>query len=315
VTTPLNASTPYDNSLWGIGLLDAPKGKISQAGKDAFVNDVIKLLTVGNANGSTLTPIASIVPLPPPGVPGTNGNDLMAPTLLPPFTEPVFWFGPDPTAQLQKPVLLDASQSPMWHSIWVDTLYQGAADLLDLPGNTPLIPIFDVSAAFGFDLPIPFALPDLALKLNLTPPQLLVKLASLKIKLSLPAISLPNLPTIALPQLPPLPQLPNLVIGLLTLPFNLMLKLLVPPKVSLAFDLPNLPTVVFKLAFELLLELFLSFNIPLPPFPLLPKAFIASLLVWMKNVIAMTVVNIVTNLVGTGTIAQGVGTLLGLLPP
>lgn len=312
---PLQAATPYDTSLYGIGLLDAPGGKISDAGKKAFVADVIKLLTLGNANGATLAPIASIVPIPPPGVPGTNDGKVLGPTLLPPFLEPLFWFGPDPTAPLQAPALLDPTQTPMWHSIFIDTLYQGTADLLDLPGCTPLFPIFDVSAPFGFDLPIPFALPDLAAKLGIPLiPKLLIKLAQLKIKLSLPSISLPSLPSITLPQLPPLPDLPNLVIGLILLPFKLMLKLLVPPMVSLAFDLPGLPTVVFKLAFELLLELFASFNLPVPPFPLLPKAFIASLLVYIKNIIAMTIVDIIVNLVGTGSIALGVGVLLGLVP-
>jgi hypothetical protein len=301
---PLNGSSPYGPILTGIGVLNA--GKISDSAKAAFVSDVILLLTNGNANGATLSPIGSIFPLPP--VPGPE-----VPVLVPPGLEPIFWFGPDPTAPLQEPALLSEADTPFWHQIFIDGLFQGTATALDLAGNTPLFPMFDISAPFQLPpLPLPFTLPDLAAALKLPVPKLLLKLPTLGIQLSLPSISIPSIPIPALPKLPPLPMLPQFLLGLFQLPFQLLLKLLVPPDISLIFDLPNLPAAVFKVAFGLILDLFISLGIP-SPFPLLPKAFIASIIVYLKNVIAMVCCVIVGNIVGMGAMAQTVGVTLGLL--
>lgn len=302
---PLNAKTPYDHILTGIGLIEG--GKISDAGKKAFIEDVILLLTLGNRDGKTLVPIASLFPLPPVGGPPFSNLNIINPEL-----EPLFWFGPDPLAALQATTLLDENSTPFWHKIFIDILYTQTALALDLPGNTPLFPIFDVSAPFGIDLPIPFTLPDLAVKANIQPlPKLMIKLADLGIKVSVPSISIPSLNIPQPIELPPFPKLPELLLGLFELPFKLLISLLIPPKIDLAFDLPNLPKTIFGLAFDLLFELLKGLG--LLEIPLLPKAFIASLLVYMKNVISMVCVDIIGNLVGVGSIALGVGIVLGLV--
>lgn len=303
----------YKPILTGIGLLQG--GKLSQAARDAFVNDVLKLLALGNASGKTLIPIGSLFPLPPIGGPLVPNLNPFAPAL-----EPIFWFGPDPFVALQAPVLRDETQSPFWHQIFLDILFEQTAVAMDLPGNTPLFPIFDVSGAFGIDMPIPFTLPDLAIKLTAKLsfpflPSLMIKLAGLGISLKPPILSLPipPLPSINF-QLPPFPQLPDLLIGLFLLPFKLILSLLIPPNMSLVLNIPGLPSVVFKVAFQLLLDLFASLGLPTNPFPLLPKAFIASLIVYMKNIVAMACCDLLGMLIGTGGLTQGVGKLLGLLP-
>ena len=302
---PLIAKTPYDPALTGIGLLK--NGKVSDSGRARFVEDVVLLLTLGNRSGRTLAPIASLFPLPPipgPVVPNLN--------ILHPGTEPIFWFEPDPAAALLTTTLLDKKKTAYWHTIFVDTLYDQTAVALDLAGNTPLFPIFDVSAPFGIDLPIPFTLPELAAKLSITPPELAAKLVDLNIKLSPPSLSIPTIPVPTLPKLPPLPLLPDLLLGLFTLPFKLLIKLVVPPKIDILLDIPNLPKAVFTIAFDLLLDLFKELGLP-SPFPLLPKAFVASIIVYLKNVVAMVCVDLVAQLVGTGAIAHGVGLVLGLV--
>lgn len=301
----LAAKTPYDPVLTGIGVLTA--GQISDAARAAFVADVGLLLLKGNAKGSTLVPIGSLFSLPPvagPNVPGFSGP------------EPLFWFNPDPAplAALQVAALSDPTKTGYWHAIFIDTLFQQVAVALDLPGNTPLFPMFDISAPFGIPpLPLPFTLPDLAIALDINPlPKLLLKLAGLNIKVSIPSVSIPTIPIPQLPKLPPLPLLPDFLLGMFQLPFKLLLQVLVPPDISLVFDLPNLPAAVFKLAFQLVLDLFTALGLP-SPFPLLPKAFVASLIVYLKNVVAMVCCVIVANIVGTGAMAQGVGIVLGLL--
>lgn len=302
---PLNAKTPYDRALTGIGLLQG--GKISDSGRKRFVEDVVLLLTLGNHNGRTLAPIASLFPIPP--IPGPK-----IPSLNPlhPGLEPIFWFDPDPLAAILTTTLLDRQKTAYWHTIFIDTLYDQAAVALDLAGNTPLFPIFDVSAPFGIDLPIPFTLPQLAGKLSITPIQLAAKLVDLNIKLSPPSLSIPSIPVPKLPKLPPHPLLPDLLLGLFTLPFKLLIKLVIPPKLDIVLDIPNLPKAVFAIAFDLLLDLFKELGLP-SPFPLLPKTFVASIIVYLKNVVAMVCVDLVAQLVGTGAIAHGVGLVLGLV--
>ena len=308
---PLNAKTPYDPVLTGIGLLK--DGKISQAGIDTFVANVAALLTLGNHKGETLLPIAKVVPLPPVSGPNIAGEDL-------------FWFNPDPFGAVAAAALLDRNKSSMWHTVFIDTIYSTTATLLDMAGNTPMFPIFDPSAPFGVDIKIPFTPPELAGKLAVPPPQLLAKLAGAGIKVSLPSFSIPsvvpplpqipkfddagNLLSIQTGQFPDAPALPDLVIGLIQLPIKLLIGLVLPPKLDLVINLPNLPKVVFTAAAEALKALLDGLGLAVG---FIPKVLLSTLIVYLKNVVAMVCVVIVSQLVGTGNIALGVGQLLGLV--
>ncbi len=310
---PLIAKSPYDNVLTAIGLLE--NGKISQSGVDAFVDDVALLLTVGNVGGKTLKPISSLFPFPP--LPGPLSG---------PLKQELFWFSATTSAGAII-ALKDPKKSPIWHTIFIDTLYQNVAKLLDLQGNTPLFPIFDPSAPFGVELPFPFSQIDLIKAIKTTPPQFLAKLAKSGIKLSLPSLPIPALPSLSptfvkfdasgipslsiSPTLPPNPTLELLVGGLIKLPFSVLTSLLVPPQTKLVYDLPNLPKLVTETVFETFLEVLKSVGFNLVT--LLPTELIASIMVFLKNVVAILCVVIVSNILGTGTIALGVGKTLGLV--
>lgn len=312
---PLIAHSPYDPVLTGIGVLT--NGNISKDAEKAFVDDVILLLALGNPSGKTLKPIADLFPYPP--IPG--------PKIL---NQDFFWFGPDPVSAIQASIFLDESQ--LFNQIFIQTLYKSTATLFDQGGNTPFFPIFDVSAPFGIELPIPFTLPDLATKAHLNPLTLPAKLVSMGLKLSLPTIPVPKIPNIVptaftfpnatptslgLPHVtigvpaPPVFTLPSFVTGLVKLPVDLLTSLLLPPKLELVTDLPNLPKLVGDVAINLLFTFLQSVGLVSPN--ALPKTLIAALLVYMKNVIAIVCVVIVSQLVGTGSLALGIGELLGLV--
>jgi len=289
----------YGPILTGVGLLE--NGKLTTAARQRYVTEVIALLATGNAGGKGGSPttqiFSNIVPLPP-----ISGPTIPNVTTL--SKEPLFWFGPDPLAALMATFLVDKNASPTWNSIFPDLLYTKTAEALDANGSTPLFPMFDVSAAFDIDVPLPFALPDLAVKLKLDVPKLSIKLADLGIKLAIPSIppiptiTLPNLMPPSLPGIPsfPLPSLalPDLLLGLIKLPFDLLLKLVFPPNLGLVLNLPGLPKVVLDLAIDIVLKLIT------PVIPIVPKVFIASLLIYMKDVVAMVCVDIVGMLVGAG---------------
>jgi len=298
----------YGPILTGVGLLK--DGKLTKTAKDKYIEEVVALLLSGNANGQGGSPSTkifnSLFPLPP--IPGPTIFNITTLT-----TEPVFWFETDPIAAIIASQLVDPSKCPMWHAIFPDLLYEKTAIAMDANGTTPLFPIFDVGLDLDVDLPIPFTLPDLAAQLKITPPDLAIKLADLGIKLSLPSIPLPPIPPpIPFPSfdvaLPPL-VLPDLLLGLIKLPFDLLLKFTVPPDIKLVLDLPNLPKLVLGLAFDIVINLLIDLGILL----VVPKIFVASILIYIKDVVAMVCTDIVGMLVGAGTIAKSVATLTGLI--
>jgi hypothetical protein len=303
----------YGPILTGVGLLE--NGKLSKKAKASYVAEVLGLLATGNDRGHGGTPqtkiFSSLVPLPPiPGPTIPNVTTLEA--------EPLFWFKPDPVAALMATQLIDPAKTPIWNAIFPDLIYEKTAIALDLPGHTPLFPIFDVSAAFpDISLPLPFALPDLAAKLNLTPPDLLLKLADLKIAVSIPSIPLPPLPptlpdaALKLP-IPPLVLL-DFCIGLIKLPFTLLLKLVLPPDLSLILKLIALDfSAVLKLALDIVVQLLIDLNLLL----IVPKLLVASILIYVKNIVAMVCTDIVGSIVGasggfTKLVATGTGLIGG----
>lgn len=307
-------TSPYGPCLTGVGFLEG--GKLTKAARTKYVQEVTALLATGNADGKGGSPSTkifnSLFPLPPIG-----GPLFPNPTTL--SMEPLFWFGPDPLAAIMVDTMADPMKTPVWNAIFPDLLLAGVAKALDAPGSTPLFPLFDVTVAFPNIKGFPIALPDLAIEANiLPPPKLLIKLADLGIKLSLPLPPLPPIPP-ALPSflppalpgisLPPLKiDLPDLLLSLLKLPFDLLVSLVLPPKLDLVLDLPGLPKVVLKLALDLLI------NILAPFLQILPKVMIASLIIWLKDIVSMVCVDIVGMLVGAGgAMTKTIATLTGLI--
>lgn len=282
--------SPYDKILTGVGLIEGTA--LTKAAKDKYVDEVIALLLTGNADGKGGSPSTkifnSLFPLPPvPGPTIFNVTTLEA--------EPVFWFGPDPVAALVASQLKDPTKCPFWHKIFPDLLYEKTAVAMDIAGGTPLFPIFDVSILFPDIKIFPIPLPDLAAELKIPLPELMIKLALLIPLPPLPPIPPipPDLPLIELP-IPPL-VLIDLLIGLIKLPFDLVLKLMVP-SLDLVLNLPKLPELVLKLAFDIVLELLIKLNLLL----ITPKVFIASILIYIKNVVAMVCTDVVGLIVGSG---------------
>jgi hypothetical protein len=308
----LNAKSPYDPILSGIGALD--KGKISETARKKFVEEVSLLLVAGNLSGKTLKPISNIFPFPPVSGP-----------LIPAVNQHLFWFDKFMTAE-SVIALQDRNKSPIWHQIFVDTLYQNTLQALDLAGNTAIFPIFDPSAPFGVELSYPFSQVDLIKAIKTTPPQFAAKVAKAGIKLSIPSIPIPKIPSfspttvqfkldgsfaITPSGLPPIPQLPVLLTELIKLPFDTLTSLLVPSKfVELVAHIPELPKSLANLVFEAFTKILEKIGFASQ---LLPATIIASILVYLKNIIACLCVIIIGNILGTGVITLNVGKLLGLV--
>lgn len=308
---------PYGNILTDAGLIS--DGKITDAARKRYVDEVLALLVTGNADGKGGSPSTKIfntlVPLPP--IPGPTIFNV---TTL--SNEPLFWFGPDPLAAVMATLLRDPAKTPVWNAIFPDLLYAKTAEALDANGSTPLFPIFDVSSAFPEVHAFPISLPDLAILLGAkyTPvPLLLLKLAQIGISLSPPKIPLPPIPPDLPNFLPPaipgidLPGLPSLalidlLLGLIKLPFDLIIKLVAPPDLGLALDLPGLPTKVLKIALDIVVDLLQ------PLIPIVPKLLIASILIYLKDVVAMVCTDIIGMIVGSGgVLTKTVAGLTGLV--
>lgn len=301
-------TSPYDPILTSVGVLD--HGKLTPEGRTKYVTEVLALLALGNHDGKGGSPSTkifnSLVPLPP-----VAGPEIFNVTTL--SSEKLFWFDPDPLAALMSSVLVDENASPMWNAIFPDLLYGKTASALDINGSTPLFPLFDVSIPFPDIKIFPIALPDLALQLNLELPKLMLKLIDLNIKLSLPSIPLPpippSLPKIDLP-IPPL-VLFDLMIGLIKLPFDLLLKLVLPPDLSIVLKLISLD---FKFVLDLALDIVIKLLIDLNLMLIVPKLFIASLLIYLKDIVAMVITDVVGLLVGAGgTLTKLVAGATGLI--
>jgi hypothetical protein len=296
----------YGPILTGVGLIQ--DGKLTKSAKDRFLQEVLFLLLSGNDNGKGGSPLTkifnSLFPLPP-----VAGPLIVNATTL--STENAFWFKPDPFATLIATQLNDPKNNPIWHTIFEDILLEQTALALDINGSTPLAPaVFDASF-LAPNISFPPNPPDLALALNVQLPQLAVKLVDLGISLQMPSIPSPpsiKFPSINLP-VPPL-ILFDLCIGLIKMPFDLLLKLVLPPAIDIVLDLPGLPKVVFDLAFDVVLQLLIDLGLLL----IVPKLFIASLLIWLKDIVAMICVDIVGLIVGaSGGMTKTVATLTGLV--
>lgn len=275
----------YDPILTSAGVLQ--DGKLSQSSKDKYWDAYLKQAKGGNPGGVGIL-----------------------------RTQPM------EGAEKHVEVIKDRKNADVFHSTFLDTLYEGLAIQLDVPGQTALFPVFDVTAAFpGVKLPLPFTLPDLAAQLKITPPELNVKLLGLGINVKIPP-ELPSIPIPKLPKIPDLPKvplglpqftLPDLILGLFKLPFDLLKMLLLPPKIDMVLDLPGLPTMVFKLAYDIVFNLLVSLNLVIPSVGAYPLSLLTAINVFLDNVVTMITTVIVGKLLGTGGVSRSVAASGGLV--
>jgi hypothetical protein len=299
-------ASPYDKSLTSLGIV--VNGELAKSFKDKFVEDVISLLKSGNEGGNggsdSLKILSSVVPLPPSAGPQIG-------------LENFFWFKPDKNWELTAERLRDPSKSKTWHETYVDSLLTKTTLSMDVKGSTPLFPIFDTSVAFPSVKGFPLSIDDIALQLDIQPSSLvLLKLAELNIQIGLPNIPVPPIPS-APPniELDPNVELPSLVVPsvsleFMKLPFSILSDLVFPPNLKLLTDLPNLPKLVTELAFDRVLDITASLGLQ----NALSKTFAATTIAYIKNIVGMLCVNVVSMLAGSGgAMANSVALATGLL--
>lgn len=222
---------------------------------------------------------------------------------------------PMPNAEEYVGTIKKRENADIFHTLHIDILYEKLAIQLDMPGQTSLLPVFDVTAVFpGVNLPLPFTLDQLALKLKMTTPELTVKLGDLGIKFppQVPKLPLPEIPKPpSLPAVPPIPPglkpffLPDLIIGLFTIPFELLKSLLLPPKIDLVLDIPGLPFAILKLAYNLVFDLLVKLGIVIPSANFYPISLMNGINVFIDNVVSMLSAVIIGKLLGAGNLSRG----------
>jgi hypothetical protein len=303
------AAPGIDPILTHCGVVDT-SGKLIPSGRAAFVADVIALLTAGNADGKGLLLAKALgVPVPPVG-----GPPFPAPQLVPPGIpiEPIFYFGPDPTAILSTPYLMDPKG--LWSQIFVDGLYAAIATALNLPGSY-VPPLFDPSIyGIDFSFKLPGDLPTLAAKL---PTVLAPQIPKLILKLGVPSLPIPAPPAIppifSIPNFPPpLPIPPPINFGIgLAFP-DLFIKFLAGiPSLIIPAVPTSLPDLFLK-PFSVLLELFFKIAAELNLFLTSPKLLVATMLVIIQNVVTMIVCDIIGMILGSGDIVKAFAVFGGL---
>lgn len=309
-------TSPYDKILTGVGLIK--DSKLTLAAKNKFIDETTTLLVTGNADGkggsTSFKMFNSLVALPPfPGPSIVNVTTFES--------ESLFWFAPDPFAALSA-TQIKGDTSSIWRKIFFDILYEKTAVALDIAGSTPLFPVFDPSSVFPEINKFPITIPELASQLKLTPPSLLLKLADLGIKLQPPQIPIPplplnsSIPTFNVPNIPGLPAVPQppiillpLMTGLVKIPFDVILNLIANPP-SLVANLPNLPKMALSLAMTAVTDLMVSLNLNLT----VPKVFVASILVYIKNIVGILCTVLVGSILGAGGVmTKSIAGLTGLI--
>lgn len=306
-------ASPYGKILTGIGLIDGDK--LSQSAKDGFIDEVGTLLRTGNANGvggsATTKIFSALVRLPPSAGPelsvGTEGDSANA-----------FWFPADENAD----VIIDKlkNEETAWHKNILIGMYEKVAKQLDANGSTPFFPVFDSSIAFPNVKKFPILPPELAVKANqLPPPKLLAKLASLGIEASAPSPPSPpsvapeikdySVPGVEYPGPPPI-VIDKFMNDMSNMPFTVLAKLIAQPDISMAVNPTGLPDTVFKKAFEVVTSSLDDSDIVKVVSPL----FTASMIIYVKNVVAMICVDIIGMLVGAGgSMTKAMASLTGLV--
>jgi len=298
-----------DKILTHCGVVDA-NGKIMPAGRKAFVAQVIALLIGGNEDGKGLLLSKALsVPVPPIGGPQFPAISIVHPPVV---MEPLFWFGPEPTALLSLPYLSD--ENGMWSKIFVDGLYATIASALNLNGSY-VLPIFDPSIYVDFDFDINVDIPTLAAKIpTIITPDFIIKLNA-KLGGSIPIPDLPAIPpTISMPEIPPMPKPPalgfdfgmKLAFPSFFIDFIASIPGLVIPKVPVS--LPD----IFLGPFNAMLDIFLNLLLKLGVALISPKLLTATMLVIIHNVAVMIACDMIGLILGCGAIVTSVSKFGGL---
>jgi hypothetical protein len=295
--------------LTDIGLL-AKDGTLAPAGRNAIITDILLLLEHGNNGGRGLKTFP--LPLPPKD----------------PTKDKLFWFNPNPLLFVSTAAVLSKKENcPGFHNVILDGLFASTFKALDTAGGTPLTPptspapIFDpsfMSKKLGIDLPADFP-PNIA-KL-LTIPEISAKYPTIalftadlvKIMAELKIPDIPKLPSFPPAFLSPFSSVPNLILpdlmaGLIKIPFNVIVSLMGSP-LDLIPKLTNpleLFSFVFELAFNGLLKL-------LDLFLAVPPTIVATLLIYLKDVCAVICVDLIALIIGPGQIAKAAAIALNLI--
>lgn len=291
-------------------------GKITDAHRAAFVKEVVNLLRTGNASGKGL-PLANLLGVPMPPFPGPRIPSPVNP-------ENLFWFDPDPFADLSASFLNDKTKA--FQTVIVDQIYAPIMAAINFTGFwTPAL--FDPTIFIpDFDLPPFEELPTLFAKFPtlILPPtgELFVKLPKPFPPADLPA--LPGLPP-PIPKIPTLQslgidlasyktqslpsfQLPDLTIGVITAVFKFVPQL---PSILIPINFPTPPAIfqqIFGAIFDPVLSLLKSLNL----LQISPKLLSAALIVIMKNVAAALAVDAVGLTLGSAGICKQLARALSL---
>lgn len=300
----------------GVGVLGSNE-KLTQDARDAFVSQVILLLTSGNRDGlgakvSSITgipfPPPSGVKLPDPDRLLTNPNDPMG---------DLFWFDPSPFAPLTYDTLRDPEGG--YQKIIITNLYEPLMKMMNLNGVAAAPPILDYTGFLPPDVSAKLTLPDLPKIAALipTPPALKAEYdidASIaaEIVALLPAPpSVPSLPSIPIPEFD-FVVFPQLFELLLTLPITLLPKLIaklsVDPLKLLTPSPPDLFKIVVELTFGLVLDILKEVGL----LAILPKLLVATFIVMIQNAVIALLCMTVSQIIGTGLVVKTIGQALGL---
>ncbi len=303
----------------GVGVLDT-KGNLTQAARDAFTEQVILLLTSGNANGKG-TKISSLlnIPFPPP-----SGMKLLDPDrlLLHP-SDPLadlFWFDPSPFAPLTFDTLRDPNGG--YQKNIVTNLYQPLMNVMNIKGNAIAPPILDYTGFLPPDISIKLTLRDLPkIAAAVTPVPNIPALKALGLDLGsvpefasnlsavIPTPSIPTIPT------PPIPEFEFIVFsdlfsGLMQIPLALLPDLITkfsPPQL-LAPNPPGMFNLILDLFFGQILNLLKKVGL----LAILPKLLVATFVVLIQNAVAAMVPLVISQIIGTGLVVKTAGQALGL---
>lgn len=205
--------------LTHVGLLT--DDKISDAARQSFVDLVNVLLLNGSDNwfgGAAAAPPAA----------SFGGNS---------------FFGKQFDIQ---PIEKHRETFPVWHKVFIDTMYEGVANALNVDGRAPLLPILDPTVTFApLNLKLKsLTIPDFAIGMALPPPaqiEYFFDVSPDDLLLLTPQIPdlLAKLPVGPpdIPMPPPLPGLPSFAIP----PYGLIIPIPFPP--AIPFVIPPIPPI------------------------------------------------------------------------
>ncbi len=300
-------------------------GKLTKSARDKFVLDITSILLSGNEDGLGIS-TTGFLPIPIFPVAGPK---------IPPANENLFWFKSDPFAALSIPTLSDTSKE--FQKLIVDGLYAPLVKMLNVTGKTPLIPILDPTCIIDLkkfpDLTleqIPGIMTKLAIQfaLTLVPATLpaakialatdfgisdaiigeLIPLIVAGPKLPIPPVPIPQIPPFPIPTLGSFsPIFPDLVLGICKIP-TILFPQIITEITSPVIDPPSLLLKIVKLIIDLLIKLLQSLGL----LQGVPKILLATLMVIVKNLSVILLCDVVSQVLGTGSLTKILAQIGGL---